>query len=266
MNRDSSPQIASRNRGILAWTVRQRSLALSVLLLVTASSAMSNDSDDAARELAEFRLAEGFKIELYASDPEIAKPIQMNFDAEGRLWVVASESYPQLAPGSEPIDKVFIIEDSDRDGKADKSKMFASGLRIPTGIEIAPQGVFVGNATDLIMLRDLNGDGKADRQDIVLTAFGTEDTHHLIHTFRYSPWGNLFFAQAVYIHSHVETPFGVRRLNGGGYWEYNANTGELEIFVTGMTNSWGIAFDEYGQAFGVDNDQYSVNYFPPGVI
>jgi len=228
--------------------------------------ARSDDADAkaAAKELSEFRLADGFKIELFASDPEIAKPIQMNFDAEGRLWLVTSESYPQLAPGSEPIDKVFIIEDADRDGKADKSRMFASGLRIPTGIEIAPKGVYVGNATDLIMLRDLNGDGKADQQDIVLTAFGTEDTHHLIHTFRWAPWGNLFFAQAVYIHSHVETPFGVRRLNGGGFWEYNPDTHRLEVFVTGMTNSWGIAFDEFGQAFGVDNDQYSVNYFPPG--
>ncbi|MBX9652799.1 HEAT repeat domain-containing protein [bacterium] len=238
---------------------------LSIVTLFTFSSDVrSDDADAAAKELSEFRVADGFKIELFASDPEIAKPIQMNFDSQGRLWLVTSESYPQLAPGSEPIDKVFIIEDADRDGKADKSRMFASGLRIPTGIEIAPKGIYVGNATDLIMLRDLNGDGKADQQDIVLTAFGTEDTHHLIHTFRWSPWGNLFFAQAVYIHSHVETPFGIRRLNGGGFWEYNPETHRLEIFVTGMTNSWGIAFDEFGQAFGVDNDQYSVNYFPPG--
>ena len=252
--------IAMRNHTLDAflWII-----ALSASMIAP-MPAFADDADNAAKELAEFRVADGFKIELFASDPEIAKPIQMNFDAAGRLWVVASESYPQLAPGSEPVDKVFIIEDADRDGKADKSKMFASGLRIPTGIEIAPKGVFVGNATDLVMLKDTDGDGQADKQDIVLTAFGTEDTHHLIHTFRYAPWGNLFFAQAVYIHSHVETPFGVRRLNGGGYWEYNPDSHRLDVFVTGMTNSWGIAFDQFGQAFGVDNDGSSVNFFPPG--
>ncbi len=219
---------------------------------------------ESAASAAEFRLADGLQIEVFASDPSIAKPIQMNFDARGRLWLVTSESYPQLEPGLDPRDKIYVLEDTDHDGKADKTTTFAEGLRIPTGIEIGPDGAFVGNATELLQLRDTDGDGKADKREVALTAFGTEDTHHLIHTFRYAPWGNLFFAQAVYIHSHVETPFGTRRLNGGGYWEYNPRSGRLDIFVTGMTNSWGLAFDAYGQAFGVDNDGYSVNYFPPG--
>jgi putative heme-binding domain-containing protein len=221
-------------------------------------------SPDAVEEQKQFQLADGFQIDLFAADPEIAKPIQIQFDARGRLWVVASESYPQLTPGAAPVDKVFVLEDRDHDGKADRTSVFADGLRIPTGIEIAGDTVYVGNATELIALTDTDGDGKADQRATLLSAFGTEDTHHLIHTFRYAPWGSLFFAQAVYIHSHVETPWGVRRLNGGGFWEYHQRSEKLDVFVTGMTNSWGLAFDRYGQAFGVDNDQYSVNYFFPG--
>ncbi|MBY0587246.1 c-type cytochrome [bacterium] len=232
---------------------------LSLLASVGAETPSGTDTSGA-----DFRLSDGLQIELFASDPNIAKPIQMNFDSRGRLWLVTSESYPQLEPGAEPRDKIYVLEDTDKDGKADKTTTFADGLRIPTGIEISPQGAFVGNATELLHLADRDGDGRADTRDISMTAFGTEDTHHLIHTFRYAPWGNLFFAQAVYIHSHVETPFGTKRLNGGGYWEYNPRTHRLEVFVTGMTNSWGLAFDPFGQAFGVDNDGYSVNFFPPG--
>lgn len=235
-----------------------------LMLLLIAGTTPAQDDEQVAKELAEFKIADGFKIELFASDPSIAKPIQMNFDSKGRLWLATSESYPQLEPGAEPRDKVYILEDADRDGRAEKATVFADKLHIPTGIQPDGDGAYVANSTELLFFRDTDGDGKADQRDIVLSGFGTEDTHHLIHTFRMSPWGTLFFAQAVYIHSHVETPFGVRRLNGGGFWEYNPRTGKLDVFVTGMTNSWGIAFDDYGQAFGVDNDGYSVNYFLPG--
>ncbi|MFO0947447.1 MAG: PVC-type heme-binding CxxCH protein [Planctomycetota bacterium] len=219
---------------------------------------------DPAQELASFKLPEGFEIQLYASDPEIAKPIQMNFDAAGRLWLVTSQSYPQLRPGADPEDKVYVLEDQDGDGKAEKARVFAEGLHIPTGIEIGDGGIYVGNATELWHLSDTNGDGKADRTRPLLAGFGTEDTHHLIHTFRWGPGGILYFAQAVYIHSHVETPWGVRRMDGGGYWQYRPESAWLKEFVRGMTNSWGIAFDRFGQAFGVDNDNTSLNYFVPG--
>lgn len=212
----------------------------------------------------EFTVAEGLRIELFASDPNLAKPIQMNFDATGRLWIVTSQSYPQLQPGAEPVDKVYVLEDADGDGKAERSTVFVDKLTIPTGIEIGDGGVYVGNGTEMLHLSDTDGDGKADRERIVLSGFGTEDTHHLIHTFRWGPGGLLHFAQAVYIHSHVETPWGVRRMDGGGYWLFRPESGWLKTFVRGMTNTWGIAFDAYGQAFGVDNDNTSVNYFFPG--
>ncbi|MGL5096643.1 MAG: PVC-type heme-binding CxxCH protein, partial [Planctomycetia bacterium] len=210
------------------------------------------------------QLPPGFEVNLFAADPAVAKPIQMNFDNRGRLWVVSSETYPQLEPGAEPRDKVFILEDADRDGKSEKSILYADGLHIPTGIEIGDGGVYVGQSTELLHLSDTDGDGRADRRRVVLSGFGTEDTHHLIHTFRWAPGGQLFFAQSVYIHSHVETPWGVQRLNAGGFWTLRTNKLLLDVFVRGMVNTWGIAFDDFGQSFGVDNDNTSIKYFLPG--
>lgn len=82
-----------------------------------------------------FTIADGFEVNLFAADPVIAKPLQMNFDPAGRLWIASSEVYPQIKPGAIANDKVLIVEDRDRDGKADATTVFAQGLLIPTGIE-----------------------------------------------------------------------------------------------------------------------------------
>src|SRR5205085_9013730 len=81
-----------------------------------------------------FQVAEGFEVNLYAADPLLAKPIQMNFDSAGRLWVAISEMYPQIKPGQKANDKIIILEDTDGDGRADKTTVFADGLLIPTGV------------------------------------------------------------------------------------------------------------------------------------
>ena len=136
-----------------------------------------------------FKLADGFEVNLYAGDPLLAKPIQMNFDADGRLWVASSEIYPQIKPGQKADDKIIVLEDTNRDGKADKTTIFARGLLIPTAVIHDNQpgyGAYVANSTELLHLRDTDGDGKVDTKRVVLTGFGTEDTHHILHTFR---WG-----------------------------------------------------------------------------
>src|SRR5207247_1555952 len=94
--------------------------------------------------------------------------------------------------------------------------------------------------------------GKADKRRIVLDGFGTEDTHHIIHTFKWGPDGAMYFNQSVYIHSHVETPHGTQRLNGGGVWRYEPKTQKLSVFLRGFWNPWGHAFDKYGQSFLTD--------------
>ena len=202
--------------------------------------------------LPEFEIAPGFEINLYAESPLLAKPTQMNFDPRGRLWVVSSSVYPQIEPGQKADDKVLVLEDTKGVGKIDKSTVFVDGLLIPTGVEPGDGGVYVGQSTQLLFFKDNNGDGKADEKRVVLSGFGTEDTHHIVHTLRWGPDGQLYFDQSIYIHSHFETPNGVERLNSGGVWHLRPPTMELGVFLRGFCNPWGHQFDEFGQSFVTD--------------
>ena len=207
---------------------------------------------DPEKERATFQLAPGFQANLYAADPILAKPIQMAWDSKGRLWVACSETYPQIKPGQKANDKILVIEDTDGDGKADKTTVFAEGLLIPTGVEPDGNGVYVADSTELVYLQDTNGDGKADKRTVVLSGFGTEDTHHLLHTIRFGPDCRLYFNQSIYIHSHLETPHGTKRLGGGGTWAMRTKTLELDILMRGLVNPWGLSWDENGQVFETD--------------
>ena len=207
---------------------------------------------DPIKQAAAFNLPEGMEIQLVASDPMIAKPVQMNFDSKGRLWLVSSGMYPHIVPGAEENDKVLILEDTNGDGVADKRTVFADNLHIPTAVLPADGGAYVANSTEIIFLKDTDGDGKADQRRVVLSGFGTEDTHHIVHTFEQGPDGMLYFLQSIYIHSHLETPYGVRRLMGGGIWHFRPETQRAEILSKGLINPWGFIFDEHGQSFATD--------------
>jgi len=219
------------------------------------------------KALPQFQVADGFEVTLFAEDPQLAKPIQMNFDPQGRLWIASSAVYPQIQPGQVANDKIVVIEDTDHDGKADKSTVFAEGLLIPTGIEPGDGGVYVGQSTELLHFKDTNGDGRSDQKRIVLSGFGTEDTHHIIHTLRWGHDGQLYFNQSIYIHSHIETPHGVVRLNSGGILHLRPPTMELGIFLKGFVNTWGHDFDAYGQSFVTDGaGGQGINYGVPGAM
>jgi len=218
--------------------------------------------------IAGFKLPEGAKINLFAGDPDINKPVQMNWDAQGRLWMVSSPLYPHIKPGQKEADRVLILEDTDNDGTADKVTTFADGLHIPTAVIPGDGGAYVANSTEVLFLKDTDGDGKADSREVILSGFGTEDTHHLLHTFRHGPEGLLYMNQSIYIHSHVETPYGVRRLLGGGMWHLRPETREMEVFYKGLVNPWGTAFDRWGQAFATDGaGMEGINFvFPRSVF
>jgi len=212
-----------------------------------------------------FIVAPGFEVNLYASDPLLAKPIQMNFDPQGRLWIASSEIYPQIKPGEKANDKIIILEDTDGDGKAEKTTVFADGLLIPTGVIPGDGGAYVANSTEVVHLSASKPGEKADKKRIMLSGFGTEDTHHIIHTFRWGPDSHLYFNQSIYIHSHIETPHGVRRLNAGGIWRFNPDKTQLDVFARGWVNSWGHAFDKYGQSFATDGaGGEGINHVVPG--
>ena len=139
-------------------------------------------------ELKAFKPAEGFAVNLFASEElGVANPLTIRWDAKGRMYVACTWSYPHLKPGEIPNDKIIQLTDTDGDGQADRSTVFADGLNIPTGLETADGGVYVGQATDLLFLRDLDDDGHADERQVLLSGFGTGDTHQAINSFTWSP-------------------------------------------------------------------------------
>jgi len=237
-------------------TIAKHLAVLLVLSCIASTHAQRNLKDipdpDPQLELKELEVHPDFEITLYAADPRIAKPIQMNFDPKGRLWIASSEVYPQIEPGKQANDKILVLEDQDHDGIADTTTVFASGLLIPTGVIPGDGGAYVANSTELLHLADTNGDGVADRERVLLSGFGTEDTHHILHTLRWGPDGLLYMNQSIYIHSHIETPYGVRRMNGAGVWHFRPETLQLETYTLGLVNPWGHVIDEYGQSFETD--------------
>jgi putative heme-binding domain-containing protein len=200
-----------------------------------------------------FQVADpNLEVTLWAENPLLAKPIQINWDERGRLWVASSSVYPQIAPGQIEEDKILILEDTTGDGKADKTTVFADGLLIPTAVEPGDGGVYVGQSTELLHFKDTTGDGIADQRRVVLSGFGTEDTHHTLHTLRWGPDGQLYMNQSIYIHTHTETPHGVVRLNSGGTLHLRTDTLELGVSMKGLVNGWGHDFDSFGQSFQTD--------------
>ena len=235
------------------------------LLMVGAASAQEADPSPEA-ELRAFEIHPEIRVELFAAEPMVVNPIQMAFDARGRLWVICSYAYPQLTPGAEPNDELIILEDTDGDGRADRRTVFADGLLVPTGFELGDGGAYVANPPELLHFSDRDGDGRADERRVVLSGFGTEDNHHAISAWRWGPGGHLYFQSGVFLHTQVETPRGVVRLNDGGVFQFRPRSLELSIFARcyEFLNPWGHAFDRWGQNFLTEAPAGHIYYLTPG--
>jgi putative heme-binding domain-containing protein len=203
--------------------------------------------------IAATEVADGMEIKLFAEEtkfPEIAKPVQINFDNRGRLWVACMPTYPQWRPGDKrPDDKLVILEDTNSDGEADKSTVFYDKLHCPTGFDFFDGGVLVVDQPRLIWLKDTDGDDKADQVVEILDGWGTDDTHHTIGSFEFSHGGLLHMLEGVAMSTTVETPWGPKRWSGAaGAFELDPKTFELRRFTTpGYGNPWCMTFDPWGQ-------------------
>jgi plastocyanin len=201
-------------------------------------------------ELKSFEVDPRFEVSLFASEeefPDIACPIQMRWDSQGRMWVSCSTTYPHVYPGQTPNDKIVILEDLDMDGKADKSSVWAEGLNVPLSFEFGNGGVYVSEEPHMTFLKDTDGDGKADLREIPLTGFGCEDSHHALHDFAWTPDGDLIFRESIFHHSQVETPYGPVRQKNSGWFAWEPKKHRLTSFGSHpSTNPWGVTFDEWG--------------------
>ena len=221
--------------------------------------------------LDKFKVAPGYKIDLFASEQEfvdLANPVQLSFDNKGRLWVATMPSYPHYKPGdSKPNDKLIILEDTDADGKADKQTTFADGLHIPVGFEFAPEGVYVSQGTNLVLLTDTDGDDKADKKEIILSGFDDHDTHHAHSAYAADESGAIYLAEGVFLHTNVETSYGPVRGTNGGFYRYTPQRHHLERTAQlAIPNPWGIAFDDWGQNFFAETSGPDVRWMEPGSI
>jgi putative membrane-bound dehydrogenase-like protein len=146
------------------------------------------------RVLETFRLKKGFRLELVAHEPQVVDPIQIAFDEDGRLYVVEMRWYQSETRGDlmfdERIGRIRLLEDTNGDGRFDKSTIFADKLRYPSAVIPYDGGVYVGLEPDLIYLKDRNGDGVADFRQVVFTGFGNQRDRLDSQTFMNSlTWG-----------------------------------------------------------------------------
>ena len=222
-------------------------------------------------EIKSLIVPEGYKIELFASEeqfPDLAKPVHLTFDNRGRLWVSTMPSYPQWRPGDpKPDDKILILEDTKGTGRADKQTVYARGLHLPLSFELNPRGVYVSQSSHLVLLRDTLGTGVADSSEVILSGFDDHDTHHAIHAFRTDPSGAFYMGEGTFLHSHVETAYGVVRSTNGGFFRYSPQHQSLERTARlSIPNPWGIAFDAFGQDFFADTSDPNVRWMSPATL
>ena len=218
-----------------------------------------------AEALAEMKVADGYAVNLFASEeqfPDLKNPVQIAFDARGRLWAVTMPSFPHTVPGLKPDDKIVILEDTDHDGKADKLTVFADGLDALDGVAFHEQGVIISEQPRLWLMQDTNGDGRADTRRELLRGIDVTDSHHggMIAT---DPVGNVWFCDGVFHRSQIETPFGVHRAIDSTTFRLNPRTGRVETEWQSITpNPWKITFDRYGNIFQMYGDGLVLDGLP----
>lgn len=209
------------------------------------------------------RVPPGFKVELFASDPQIVNPIDMTWDASGRLWIAETIDYPnEFQPKRQGNDRIKILEDTNSDGKADKSTIFAEGLNIITSLALVNGGVVVSQAPDILFLKDTDGDDKADVEKVLFTGWGTFDTHagpgNLRYGFDNQIWGTVGY-------SGFEGQVGQDSLAfAQGLYRFTPNGSSMEVMANTNNNTWGLGFNEEGLVFAsTANDNPSVHMAIP---
>lgn len=203
--------------------------------------------------IASMKVPEGFEVQLVASErefPELAKVNQINVDNKGRIWASCMPTYPQWKPGDpKPNDKLIIFDKLDAKGKARKATVFYDKLTCPTGFEFWNGGVIVVDEPRLIFLKDTDGDDKADLVVELTDGWATDDTHHTINAFEWSPGGLLNMLEGVNLSTAVETPWGPFRRSGApGCYVLDPRSQKLRHFVTpGYGNPWCYVYNWWGQ-------------------
>ncbi len=268
-----------RQRTVIAWAA----LGLAWLIGMQPETLLGQVSPDAsARRL---KAAPGLEATLWASEPMLANPTNIDVDSRGRVWVTEGLNY-RLSRGrngrfhrDETADKIKILEDIDGDGKADKVTVFADRIfPVPMGIAVEEQynqdgsykgcRVYVGNSPDLLIFEDNDGDDKADKRYPLLTGFGGIDSDHGVHGMVLGLDGKLYFTHGdgccSVQHDHSERPqnFDVIDKSGRHVWtdqlanmlRVNRDGTQFEIICDRQRNNYETSLNSFGNIFTSDND------------
>ncbi len=204
-------------------------------------------------EQAGFQLPEGFTIELYASEPDIGKPINLSFDAQGRLWVTQSHEYPFAAEPGKGGDRLSVLEDTDGDGKADKFVHYEDTLNIPIGILPIEKAAIVYSIPNVYLLEDTNDDGQAGESKVLLGPFGHKDTHGMINNIERAYDGWIYACHGFSNSSTVAGTDGDSiHMESGNTFRFRADGSHVEQLTFGQVNPFGQAWDEWGYRYTTD--------------
>ena len=187
-----------------------------------------------------FFMPPGFRLELVASEPLIQDPTAVDWDLQGRLWVVEMTGFVRdlvaPEPNLDPIGNVVVLEDTDSDGKMDKRTVFADKLVLPRAVKVLENGVLVGEPGTLWFMRDTNGDLKADTREVITHSYGL---------LRGSVEGNansLLWGLDNVMHTS-ENEVNIRLKNG-----------EFELKPTLSRGEWGLSQDDAGRMYRNTNE------------
>jgi putative heme-binding domain-containing protein len=215
-----------------------------------------------------FTVPEGFEVQLVASEPDIQKPIQMAFDARGRLWVTTSHHYPFAAPEGKATDKLFVLSDFDpATGKARKVQVFASDLNIPIGVLPLPdcKSCIVTSIGEIRKYTDTDDDGKADKMEVLYTGFGSRDTHGMFNSYTLMPDGWVYACHGYLNSSRVKGKDGHEvEMQSGNTFRFRPDGSRIEVYTRGQVNPFGIAVDPWFNLYTADCHSKPITMLIPG--
>jgi len=214
-------------------------------------------------------LIDGYKANVWASEPMMTQPMAFCWDNRGRMWIAENRDYESRGHGFSNAgdSRILILEDTNRDGVADTRKVFMEGLAFPAAIAVGFDGIFVGAPPNLLFIPDRDKNDVADEDDIkvLLTGWGIQDRHETLNSLHWGPDGWLYGLQGYATPSKVRKPEGKGRLYkhkdpfpedilkgegvdiNGGVWRYHPTKEIFEVVAHGFSNPWGIDYDAKGQ-------------------
>lgn len=212
-----------------------------------------------------------FNLNLVAAEPLIEKPISLDWDPQGRMWIAETPEYPNgrkvanshdNAKENRPArDRISILEDSDGDGVMDKKSVFFEGLELVTSFVFHRDGVIVSQAPDIYFLRDTDHDGKADKKETLYTGFGTFDAHAVISNLR---WGmdGWIYATLGYSGGDVKSGDGKKVFGklSSGVIRFQPDGSAMEQVSSKGGNTWGLDFSLDGELFFSQANNAHINH------